>query len=450
VPQNGKYFVIAVTMGGRTAASPKDTLYFDLTAPEGKTWSNSIGTMTVVSRNKTVKTPAQTYRNCIQIRETNKEGNNLFWTFAPGVGFVQFGEGNGAFLLDSSDSAAQDEGAPANTATPVPTRSSTIGSRPLIGLSATTFANEPFTPAAVKARFNQSLQAGVTYIYLSPKWNELEPHPGKYNMKDIDFQIDQAVQANIPAVCNVRVVDTGNRAMPSDLQQLSFRDRKVQDRFQALLQALIPRFKNRVFLLLIGNEIDGYFKGHRNEISEYGELFSAGANRAKALNPDLQVSASITFDGLDLVDSLLRPLMQRTDFLALTYYPLNPDFTFRNPDDAKQDFSRMIFVARGKKILLQEVGYSSSTLNNSSEDKQARFYGNVFANLRANRDMFYGANFLFMSDLPDSVVNDLAKYYNLPNADRFKAFLRTLGIFDQQGKPKKSWEVFRDQATRMK
>ena len=39
-------------------------------------------------------------------------------------------------------------------------------------------------------------------------------------------------------------------------------------------------------------------------------------------------------------------------------------------------------------------------------------------------------------------VIDVGKYYQLPNATKFLAYLQYLGMFDQKNRPKPSWEVF--------
>jgi hypothetical protein len=198
--------------------------------------------------------------------------------------------------------------------------------------------------------------------------------------------------------------------------------------------------------VMIGNEIDAYFNQHRDQVGDYTELFRAAAKKMKQLVPGIPTSATITFDGLSSADSLLKALLDECDFFSVTYYPMKPDFTVRDPGDVARDFPRIIAAARSKPILLQEVGCPSSSLNGSSEEKQAQIFSNVLDELGSRRAQFIGANFFLMSDLSDSVVNTLAQYYKLPNADRFKSFLQTLGMFDSQGRPKKSWEVFRQKA----
>jgi len=446
-PQGGKYVLTALTMGGQSAP-PSSDVYYDFTARDGQSWKNHIGTLTLVSRSKTVRTRTRTYTNCAEIQEINSQGNKLYWFFAPGVGYVQFGEGPQAFVLDeaaSGLSAAATE-PPVVQPPPLSAKASVGSGNTWIALAANPAPNEGYTPQTVKRRFEQSLSAGVTYVYLSPKWNELEPQPGKYQFKDLDFLISEAVSAGLPLVCNLRGIDTNQRAMPPDLTSKSFRDPNVKDRMTNLLHAMLPRMHGKLRYMLIGNEVDGYFKGHQGEIGEYRDFFASAASVVKATLPGTPVSLSITFDGLSIADNQLKPLLQQTEFLALTYYPLHPDFTVRDASDVPADFGRMIQVAHGRKILLQEVGYPSSAINGSSEEKQAAMFAAVFRQLQKHSEDFIGANFLFMSDLSDSVVDTLARYYSLPNADSFKAYLKSLGMLDDGGKPKKSWEVFQEQS----
>lgn len=452
-PNGGAITLTALSMGGQRAPMPAGTVYYDFSARNGQSWSNRIGKITLVSRDKTVTTSSRRYDHCIEIQEVNSKGDKLYWFFAPGVGFVQFGEGAWAFVLDEGSSKLPGQSqslASVATAAAPPAASAGRGTGPVrIALAANPAANEGFNPKTVNGRFDQSTSAGVSYVYLSPKWNELEPRKGKYNFKDIDFQIDQALRAGVPLVCNIRVIDTNQRAMPSDLQGRSMRDPEIKNRLLALIDALMPRLKGKAQYMLIGNEMDGYFKNHRNEVQDYRDLFQAGAAKMKQIQPGTQVSASITFDGISDID-LMKPILDQTDFFAVTYYPLSPDFTVRDPQTVPSDFGRMISAARGKKILLQEVGYPSSPTNNSSEEKQAQLFKAVFDQLRAHSSNFIGAYFFMMCDLPDSTVNQLAAYYKLANADKFRAFLKSLGMFDDKGRPKKSWQVFQQEAPKMK
>jgi hypothetical protein len=157
--------------------------------------------------------------------------------------------------------------------------------------------------------------------------------------------------------------------------------------------------------------------------------------------PDAQISVSTTREGLENA-GLLRPILDQTGFFALTYYPMGPDFVVRAPSTVDEDFPRILDAAGSKKIFLQEVGCPTSATNGSSEEKQAEIFSRVLDHVAADPDRFIGVNFTFMSDFSDSLVKSFSGYYKMPGADRFSSFLKTLGMFDDQGRPKKAWAVF--------
>jgi hypothetical protein len=321
---------------------------------------------------------------------------------------------------------------------------------PLIGLQATIFANEPLTPTTANAHFQMAVDAGITFQGFSGTWAKLEPRPGSYKFDEIDFNVGEATRANIPVAYTLSIIDTGMKTVPDNLKNAGWQDQKMQQQLMQLIEAMSPHFKGRLAWVMIGNEIDPYFANHRDEVRAYASLLGAASAKFHSLVPGIQVSHTITFPGLYMENAELKPLFDQSDFLSLTYYPASPDFKFRDPDTALADFPSMISAAHGKKVLLQEVGYTSSPLNDSSQEKQAKFFENVFGQLRDHSSDFIGANFLFMSDFSDSVVDGLVKYYHADGAERFRAFMQTLGMFDREGKPKMSWAVFQREATRMK
>lgn len=450
VPKGGKFYVSAVTMGGQSSPMPADTLYWDFTANTGTKWSNKVGTLMVVARDKVIRVDNKTYTNVIEIKE-----NNQFWLFAPGVGFVQFGEGSGAFVLDEKASDADGQGPSPSTPNPKPSlpkvhTGTQRSDMPVIGVQANIFANEPLTPATTQSHYQQSLEAGITFQGFSSTWAKLEPQSGKYRFNEIDSNVGQAVRANIPVAYTLSIIDTGMKTVPDWLKTTKWDDPKMQAQLLMLIDAIAPHFRDRLRWVMIGNEVDPYFEKRADEGRSYAELFRVAAERFRALVPGVKVSTTVTFGGLPMEIGVLKSVFEQSDFLSLTYYPASGDFRFRDPDTVFTDFPKMIAAARGKKVLLQEVGYASSPLNDSSQEKQAQFYTNVFSQLRANASDFLGANFLFMSDFSDAVVDDLVKYYHAPGAERFRAFLQTLGMFDGQGQPKKSWTVFQREANKLK
>ncbi len=438
----GAYVLKALRILGLEAPMPPDTIYFDFSAPQGASWHNKIGTIRVSATGATFGP----YFNCTQFEETNQQGHKNFWTFAPGKGFVQFGQGKDAFLLDEASSSIQTSStAPLPQPAPIPISSSAprqgwVGTR--IALANNTAANEWLTPWAVNKRFHQAVEAGVNYVYLSPKWQDVEPSPGKYVFKDIDFQVKQAEDANLPLVLNLRVIDTANRPIPSDLRDLSFADPRMIERLDRLIDQIAPHLKGRLAYLLIGNEVDAYFRARPAEITPYLTLFSAAKIHARSRLNQVATSLTITIDGLPETSGTLRPLIDAGDFFSITYYPLDASFKVKDPSVVDRDVEKILRAAGNKQVLFQEFGYPSSEKNGSSQEKQAQFIANFLDAISRHQGRIIGANLLFMCDFSNSVTADLAKSYNMPNAERFSAFLQTLGLFDGNGAPKKSWAVF--------
>ena len=172
-------------------------------------------------------------------------------------------------------------------------------------------------------------------------------------------------------------------------------------------------------------------------------LYSDVKRRMKELAPDIQVSSTIMFGGIADLDSSLKALNGQMDFLSLTYYPLESDFTVQDPGAPARDFPRMKRTAAGRQIVLQEIGYPTGSANKSSQDKQAVFYQNVIDQMRADTRTFPAGSFFLLADLRDKFATDLASYYGINGHEPFRSFLQTVGMFDTSGRPKKSWEVFR-------
>jgi hypothetical protein len=431
VSRAGRVYVIALAMNGQTAGLPPGTLYWDTTAQEKHTWSSPIGQYQVVSRHKKVRAMGHDFEDCLEIEETNQQGTQLYWTFAPDAGFVQFGEGKDAFVLEST--ATREESAPH----PVAPRAGAIR----VGLNANPFANEGYDARSVQARFRQARDAGVNLIYISPKWNEIETGRENFKLDDVEYQIGEAVQENLPAILHIRVIDTNQRAMPADLMDKAFDAEETGARLDRLLDALLPRLGGRVKYFLVGNEINVYFKQHPGEVQAFAKLVARAAAHIQARVPDAQISVSSTFDGIEDAGQL-RPILDQTAFSALTYYPMSSDFVVRDPATVDADFPRILAAAGSKQIFLQEVGYPTSANNGSSEERQAELFSRVLDRVAGDSGRFIGVNFTFMSDFSDALVKSFSVYYRMPGADRFASFLKTLGMFDDQGRPKKAWGVF--------
>ncbi len=469
-PKGDKYFMTKFGANGQFMDLPADTLYFDFGASEGTEWKNVIGKMKVVRKDG----------DSMLIQQDSKGGKLLFG-FEPGKGFVQFGEGKGAFNLSEDESTiggsrstatpaalplnpgtspASDTEPVAHVPTPAPVSTGTPttervperrGIRAtggvLFSITPNVFANEKMSPENLLDRFEMVVDAGMTFLVHNAKWNEFEPKKGQYSLDGLNFNIETAKRLNIPVAYTFRLIETVDRSMPGDLAKLKWTDPKVEERLLKVLETIVPRFEKRVRWFMLGNEIDGYFGRHPDEIEAYAKLFAKAKRRIQELDPAIQVSSTLMYGGIRTLDGPMQPLNNQYDFLCFTYYPIRGDFTMKDPGIVRNDIGIMRQYAKGRKVVLQEVGYPSGSVNQSTEEKQAQFVRNIFRELRANSDMVEAACFWLLADLKDEFVRELTKFYGV-DAGTFKSFLQTLGMFDAKGQPKPAWDVYRAEIKR--
>lgn len=447
-PLDGRVALTGYGTSNQLMPLPESTIFFDFQAAEGHKWENAAGKLSVTSRKTSVTGGAGKFDNCITIKQT--AGRSTFaYTFAAGVGFVQFGEGKNAFTLESlpgSPSATP----PVSSAPPGkngPNRPGKNG-KVLLGTTVTTFANESEAPQALLTRFNQTVDAGVSYISAAGKWVEIEQSKEKYNFDSLNFQRHLAERNNAKMSYTLRLIDTIHKAVPSDLMKKGWNDPAMEHRVLSLIEKMAPYLKGRVQWFMFGNEVDGYFEKHPDEIHAFALLHDKVSKRLKELVPEIKVSTTFQFGGIDKLNNSLKELNDRCEFMSFTYYPMKGDFTVQDPAAPHRDLPKMKQVAGSRVVILQEIGYPSGTANKSNQDLQAQFFENVFAEMRADPKTFVAGSVFLLADLRDKFAKDLASYYGINGYEPFRSFLQTLGMFDGNGKPKKSWETFQRELRR--
>jgi hypothetical protein len=454
-PSNGTMVMTAYGETDQLMPLPNRPLYLDFGRRAGATWSNALGKFTVVSTTAVVKASGVTYRDCIHIR--HKAGSaTLDFLFARGVGYVQFGDGPSAFVLDASasrlpgaDHGAARPPAPVPDAEPPrpgaePARAGSPRRGPvLFGLTPNRFANEPLTFDVMMRRFQQTVDAGVTFLVANGNWNELEPRKDQYDLGNVRQTISIAEQTHLPVYYSLHGIETIARALPDDLQGRSWADPEMRARALRLIEGLAPILRNNARWFSFGYEVDGYFEKHPGEVNGFVELQRVVAARMKELIPGIRVSTTLTYGAIQELSGRLAALNRQMDFLALTYSPLKPDFTVEDPSVVGPDFARMRQAAAGRSIVLQEIAYPTSDAAHSSQEKQAEFYRRAFDELARNPAPFEAVSFMTLADLSDEATGKFAEFYGMKDSRAFRGAIQSLGMFDGEGRPKRGWEVFR-------
>lgn len=286
---------------------------------------------------------------------------------------------------------------------------------------------------------------GMTCVPLTLQWTALEAD-GRYDTSQFlpaanQFYKEQKVSLSL--CLSPFVAD--RRDFPRDLSALPFDDPAVITRFIDLVDTILNGLNNvRIRYLLIGNESDLYFALHASEIIAYQRFCQAIKNHVHARSAEVEVSVETTLDAaIGPQAGQIAQLHENMDLVALTYYPLAPDFTMDSPERVLDDVPNALAKYKGRKVILQECGYATGSLCKGSEDAQAKFINLVFDVWDNHAIQMPFVSFLWLHDLSQEQAAELTDIYGITGtsvAPAFTDYLRTLGLRDYQSNPKKAFE----------
>lgn len=286
---------------------------------------------------------------------------------------------------------------------------------------------------------------GANHYHYAKYWAELERNPGIYDLDEVRFIV--ANSAHLPMAFNLRVVDAGARNMPEAYKSLAWDSPAMIGHISNVIRELAPALGTRPWSYAIGNEVNIYLSRHPEEIAAYGRMLQAIKPVVKGLHPEASYSTCLESLVAGQLSTLYAPLVPALDHVTFTYYPLTADFAVRGPNALAADLPGLLAAAAPRAVLLQELGYPTSALLGSSPEQQRAFIENAFTTLRGvGTSKVLGATVLFQADLPNWLVDDIARQYGAANSDRFKAFIQTLGVRDEKDVAKPAWEEFTRQA----
>jgi hypothetical protein len=289
--------------------------------------------------------------------------------------------------------------------------------------------------------------AGARGYFVAYPWNALEPKNGVSNLKDMKDALDYlGNKRGLTLLLGIQVINSTAKAIPGDLASAPFDGQQTKARFHGLIDRLKGNLNPHVKYLSIGNEVDMYLSQHSGEWAAYRSFYQDAVAYAHSVLPDVKVGATTTFTGATgNAQNQVADLNKTSDILVLTYYPLGGGYRPQAPSTGGQDLAKMVAMAQGRQVVLQEVGYPTSAQLGSSDQNQAAFITSV---LKGWQSVGGGAipflNVYELHDLATDTCNQLAGSYGLGNDLGFKAYLCTLGLRKADGTPKAGWQSLVD------
>ena len=292
------------------------------------------------------------------------------------------------------------------------------GSR-LLGIDINEASNKNYDQA-----FQMAKAVGMDMLHLSFNWNMIETGPGRYD--DMwptianQYYPPQKVKLNLI----LRPVDTTGPTLPSDLKERKLDDPEVIRRFKKLLDFIFSKMSEvDIYSLTIGNEVDIAFGNNQTLWKEYLRFFTATSQYAKQKLPHLKVGVTASLYGLmGPQKNNLQKLNEKSDVVMITYYPLNPDFTVKEPDVIPREISQVLQFYPNRQIHFIELGYPSSPLLNSSLQKQQEAIKQAFIAWDQHQNTIEYLSFTWLHDQSQESAKEIGNYYRLTQ-EKFLAYL---------------------------
>lgn len=304
--------------------------------------------------------------------------------------------------------------------------------------------------------YDQAMTIGVREVSVSLDWSLLEASVGSYDNTLAEIiDIFYPVQAGDLTLV-LRPLDTPGPSLPSELDGLAYDDPAVIAAFENFLTNLYAQLptlnaSGKLKWIHIGNEIDAYLGNDPTRWAQWKTFFQAAKAKVRNLwGTGVEVSSIVQFSVLNDTNKkvLYLNLLPDLDNAVLTYYPLNADFTMRPVSTVATDFALMANEISGKSILLQECGYPSSSVNNSSETQQAEFISAVFEAWDNNINRIRLIDLTWQYDVSSTTVDQWVIDFGMtgnPEEAAFRAYLGTLGLGNYDSTEKAAMERLREE-----
>ena len=292
-------------------------------------------------------------------------------------------------------------------------------------------------PSGPQQAFELFTRAGANALEAPQPWSTLEPAPGRFRLSDVESIVRGARSTPATRVMLIpAAIETSKRSVAADLRRAAWDSDEMIARYRALLRHAARHANRQIAYVSIANEADVYFSAHPQELPAFTHFAQAQLQELRRLMPWAKAGVTITYTGLTGPHpAIARTLSKLGDATMLTYYPLGDGYRPRPPRAPLTDLPRMVRLAHGRPVILQEAGYPSSARLHSSTTAQATFVRNVFAAWHRHPRAIPLISFYTLFDLPATTCQQ-------ENTLDQTAFLCSLGLRARDGHPKPAWNAF--------
>lgn len=301
------------------------------------------------------------------------------------------------------------------------------------------------------ALLDQAASQGASISRIQLDWAELETAPGQYSTAPLSKALEIARQRGQFVYVTLSTLDSDGLTVPEYLlgddgrlrDGLSLASAEVAGRFGDFLDWMVPQLGSDVWALSMGNEVDSPIADGIVPADDALAFFETGARRIKALDPDLATTVTLTIGAPSTIPNFTAQLNDALDLATVNHYCLDASLQITGQDQWERDVQTMKGMARGKPIMIQELGCpvgfvgdpaafasKTGTMNGSQELQSAYF--TFFDRLYAEDPQFRAATVFQLFDWSPELAQmfgDLVRSEGASLAgDRLEEWLATVGI----------------------
>ncbi|HJU13921.1 MAG TPA: hypothetical protein VJ792_05640 [Candidatus Nitrosotalea sp.] len=299
----------------------------------------------------------------------------------------------------------------------------------------------------------QAASTGIGRSNVYMIWPIIEPQEGNFNWKTYDILMGLNREQHLNVTLYFSIINNEQLGpFPDWVGQKPAFDEKLANETASALDAVLSRYYI-VDYVIIGGDLNIYFRDHPNDIPKYVSYFDSVYSQLKAKHPGVKIGNWFSLNDLiNHFDGDMVKKLNQGDFVAYSYAPVDLLFyETKGPDRAVQDLQKMFDYAGDKNVGLVEIGWGTDSSINGTEDNQAKFVKDAFDFYRQNSSKMEFMTWYRQYDRPfDTCYNGLNTNvktgFGSEHLDNnTAAYLCSTGLIGVDNSTKPAWDEFKSQ-----
>lgn len=292
---------------------------------------------------------------------------------------------------------------------------------------------------------------GRSNVYML--WPTIEPQEGNFNWRPYDILMGLNREQHLNVTLYFSIINNEEFGpFPSWIGQNPSLDEKLANETATALNAILSRYYI-VDYVMVGGDLNVYFRTHPGEIPKYVSFFNSVYEKVKASHPDVKMGNWFSLNDLinhsegDMVKKL-----DQGDFVAYSFSPV--DLVFyqpHGPGEEAAQLQKMFDFSGGKNVALMEIGWATDKSVNGTEANQVKFMKDTFDFFRENEPRIDFMTWYRQYDRPFSTCYDSLNM-NVPTGfgnkillNNTAAYLCSTGLVGDNNQTKPSWDEFKSE-----